>query len=173
MNPSSVRRVDDIPAVSNVAFKYADLAIDDAASSPDTLAFLTSGTTEGRERRGRHIVPQPEIYRASALAHLRAMLFPDDRRLAMLAIHPGADAMAESSLARMISWCVEEFGRRANNSWQHRALASIPARRFGFLPTPKQSANRYAFWAPRPRLRRSVPTCASAARNIGSRMAHG
>ena len=110
VNPSSVRRVDDIPAVSNVAFKYADLAIDDAASSPGTLAFLTSGTTEGRERRGRHIVPQPEIYRASALAHLRAMLFPDDRRLAMLAIHPGADAMPESSLARMISWCVEEFG---------------------------------------------------------------
>ena len=110
VNPSAVRRVDDIPAVSNVAFKYADLSIDDAASSPGALVFLTSGTTEGRERRGRHIVPRPEIYRVSALAHLRAMLFPDERPLAMLALHPGADAMSESSLARMIGWCVEEFG---------------------------------------------------------------
>jgi hypothetical protein len=110
VNPSAVRNVDDIPAVSNVAFKYAELSIDDAASAPDALVFQTSGTTEGRERRGRHIVPRPEIYRASALAHLRAMLFPDDHRLSMLTIHPRADEMPESSLARMISWCVEEFG---------------------------------------------------------------
>ncbi len=114
VNPSAVGRVEDIPAVSNVAFKYADLSqdlsIDDARVSPDALVFLTSGTTAGRERRGRHIVPRPEIYRASAIAHLRKMLFPDRRPLAMLAIHPIADAMPESSLARMISWCVEEFG---------------------------------------------------------------
>src|SRR5271168_2603232 len=113
ISPSAVRRVDDIPAVSNLAFKYADLSIDDAASSPGALVFLTSGTTEGRERRGRHIVPRSEIYRASALAHLRAMLFPDERPLAMLALHPSADAMPESSLARMIGWCVEEFGTGA------------------------------------------------------------
>ena len=114
VNPTAVRRVDDVPAVSNVAFKYADLSIDDAASSPDALTFLTSGTTEGRDRRGRHIVPRPEIYRASGLAHLRAMLFPDNRRLAMLSIHPRTDEMPESSLARMIGWCVEEFGAGAS-----------------------------------------------------------
>ncbi len=113
VNPSTVRRVVDIPAVSSVAFKYADLSIDDATLSPDTLVFLTSGTTQGRERRGRHIVPNPEIYRASAIAHLRAMLFPDERCMAMLAIHPTADKMPESSLARMISWCIEEFGTGA------------------------------------------------------------
>jgi hypothetical protein len=110
VNPSAVLRVDDIPAVSNVAFKYADLATDKVSLSPDALVFLTSGTTEGRERRGRHIVPRPEVYRASALAHLGAMIFPDSRRLAMLAIHPSAEAMPESSLARMIGWCVDEFG---------------------------------------------------------------
>jgi len=109
-NPASVGRVDDIPAVSNVALKFADLASDDARSIHGALVFLTSGTTQGHERRGRHVVPRPEIYRASALAHLRRMLFPDERRMAMLAMHPTADAMPESSLARMISWCVEEFG---------------------------------------------------------------
>ena len=109
-NPATVRRLVDIPAVSNVAFKFADLSADEARLSPDALVFLTSGTTQGRERRGRHVVPRPEIYRASAIAHLRTMLFPDERRMAMLAMHPTADAMPESSLARMISWCVEEFG---------------------------------------------------------------
>jgi hypothetical protein len=112
-NPGTVRCTDDIPAVSNVAFKFADLSIDVARPSPGALVFLTSGTTQGRERRGRHVVPRPEIYRASALAHLRTMLFPDERRMAMLAMHPTADAMPESSLARMISWCVEEFGTGA------------------------------------------------------------
>src|ERR1700683_2414161 len=83
LGPDGVRSVDEVPAVSNVAFKYADLAIDGAAQSPDGSIFLTSGTTQGRTRRGHHIVARPEIYRASALSHLRAMLFADARRMAM------------------------------------------------------------------------------------------
>jgi len=114
----AVRTVDDIPAVSNVAFKYADLAADGAARAPGAAIFLTSGTTQGRERRGRHIVARPEIYRASAISHLRRMLFPDARRIAMLAMHPTADAMPESSLSAMISWSIEEFSSR------HLAAAS-------------------------------------------------
>ena len=110
VDPDAVRIVDDVPAVSNLAFKYADLAIDGAARSAEAAIYLTSGTTQGRERRGRHIVARPEIYRASAIAHLRTMLFPDARRVAILAMHPTADATAESSLAAMISWCIEEFG---------------------------------------------------------------
>jgi hypothetical protein len=110
VEPAAVRIVDDVPAVSNVAFKYADLAIEGAALSPGAAVFLTSGTTQGRERRGSHIVARPEIYRASAISHLRAMLFPDARRTAMLAIHPTSDVMPESSLSAMISWSIEEFG---------------------------------------------------------------
>jgi hypothetical protein len=110
VEPEGVRSVDEIPVVSNVAFKYADLAIDGAAQSPDAAVFLTSGTTQGQTRRGRHIVTRPEIYRASAIAHLRAMLFPDARRMAMLTMHPTADVMPESSLSAMITWCIEEFG---------------------------------------------------------------
>jgi len=112
VDPGSVRIVDDIPAVSNVAFKYADLALHGAARSADAAIFLTSGTTQGPERRGRHIVARPEIYHASAIAHLRTMLFPDACRMPILAMHPTAVAMPESSLAAMVSWCIEEFGTR-------------------------------------------------------------
>jgi Acyl-protein synthetase, LuxE len=110
VQPDAVGRVDDVPAVSNVAFKYAELAADGAEQATDAAVYLTSGTTQGRERRGRHIVGRPEIYRASAIAHLRTMLFPDARRTAILAMHPTADVMPESSLSAMISWSVEEFG---------------------------------------------------------------
>ena len=113
VDPDSVRSVDEIPAVSNVAFKYADLAAEGIAQSPDAAIFLTSGTRQGRERRGRHVVARPDVYRASAIAHLRTMLFPDARRMAILAMHPTADVMPESSLSAMISWSVEEFATGA------------------------------------------------------------
>jgi len=112
VHPDAVRNIDDVPAISNVAFKYADLASEDAGRFPGAAVFVTSGTTQGREHRGRHIVERPEIYRASAITHLRAMLFPDARRMPILAMHPTADAMPESSLATMISWCIEEFSTR-------------------------------------------------------------
>ncbi len=132
VDPGAVRMVDDVPAVSNVAFKYAELAIDGAARSAEAANFLTSGTTQGRERRGHHIVARPEIYRASAIAHLRTMLFPDVRRMAILAMHPTADAMPESSLAAMISWCVEEFGTRAHLAAASRERIDVEAAT-GFL----------------------------------------
>jgi hypothetical protein len=71
---------------------------------------MTSGTTAGRDERGRHRVPHIDIYRASALGHLRTMLFPDGAKTRMLSLHPTADRMPESSLAQMISWMIDEFG---------------------------------------------------------------
>ncbi|MGH7932718.1 MAG: hypothetical protein ACREQN_06055 [Candidatus Binataceae bacterium] len=105
-----VKYLAEIPPVSTLAFKYAKLASRAEPVTPAACLFLTSGTTIGRNQRGRHLVLRPEIYRASATGHLKAMLFPDGRRTAMLALHPTADRMPESSLSRMISWCIEEFG---------------------------------------------------------------
>jgi len=104
----SISRVEDIPPVSTLAFKYVRLAGDQLNAGEKI--FFTSGTTIGRSERGTHIVGHPEIYRASALAHLRTMMFPDGRKMRILAIHPTADRMPESSLSQMISWCIEEFG---------------------------------------------------------------
>jgi hypothetical protein len=114
IEPAMVQRIHDIPAVSNVAFKHVDLSDELIGQSGEALTFLTSGRTQGRDRRGRHKVPRPEIYRASAIAHLRTMLFPDVRKTAMLALHPIAETMPESSLATMISWCIAEFGNGTN-----------------------------------------------------------
>jgi len=37
-------------------------------------------------------------------------MFPDRRKMRILAMHPTADRMPESSLSQMITWCIEEFG---------------------------------------------------------------
>jgi hypothetical protein len=100
-------RLQDIPPVSTIAFKYARLAGEAVAGEK---IFLTSGTTISRTERGAQIVARPEVYRASALAQLRRMMFPDGRKMRILAMHPAADEMPESSLSQMITWCIEAFG---------------------------------------------------------------
>jgi hypothetical protein len=110
VDPARVERIDAIPAVSTLAFKYAQLESQADDASAKSRLFLTSGTTIGPAERGRHLILRPEIYRASAIGQLRRMFFPDDTRLAMLALHPTAERMPESSLSQMITWCLGEFG---------------------------------------------------------------
>jgi len=111
VHPSEVNSLDQVPALSTVAFKYAELgdAVTPSEPRPPSV-FMTSGTTAGRDERGRHRVPRLDIYRAAALGHLARMLFPDGARMEMLSLHPTADRMPESSLGQMISWMIEEFG---------------------------------------------------------------
>ena len=105
----AIQSLDQVPTISTIAFKYAELT-----NGPAERIFMTSGTSVGRDERGRHFVPRLEIYRASATAHIRRMLFPDNRRMPILAIHPTGERMPESSLGQMISWCIEDFGTERN-----------------------------------------------------------
>lgn len=111
IRPSEIISLDQVPALSTAAFKYAELSDAVTPSEPaQARVFMTSGTTAGLDERGRHRVPRLGIYRASALGHLARMLFPDGARMRMLSLHPTADRMPESSLGQMISWMIEEFG---------------------------------------------------------------
>ena len=109
-SPERAGVLDQIPAVSTVAFKYARIHNTAERESAATLTFHTSGTSKGFTERGTHRVPRPEVYRASAIGHLQRMLFPEGARIAMLALHPTADLMPESSLSTMLTWCIERFG---------------------------------------------------------------
>jgi Acyl-CoA reductase (LuxC)/Acyl-protein synthetase, LuxE len=110
IEPNAVGSLQDIPPVSTLAFKYARIENALHPESAGSHVFLTSGTSIGHSGRGHHLVPSLDIYRASAIGHLRRMMFPDQGRLAMLALHPTVERAPESSLAQMISWCIEEFG---------------------------------------------------------------
>ena len=103
--PETVTRWQDIPAVPTVVFKELDLTC-----GPPEKIFLTSGTTRGREKRGRHLVPDLSLYHASALSHFATCLLPDSRRLRMLTLIPSPDALPHSSLSQMVEWVMTELG---------------------------------------------------------------
>jgi hypothetical protein len=108
------REVDDwraIPAVPTRAFKYLDiLSVDDSVDDEDVRVFRTSGTREGSARRGRHLVPDPGLYRASLLPPFRAHLLPDGRRLPIHALLPPTRERPDSSLSTMVEVAMEELG---------------------------------------------------------------
>ncbi len=131
VGPDSPTSIDDIPAVSTLAFKYAELA---PSTVPEgALTFLTSGTTIGTSVRGRHVVPRPAAYRASALAHLGRMLFPDRVPMRILALHPTAERMPESSLSRMITWSIEEFASGQASLCAATRTSIDPAAAYSFM----------------------------------------
>ena len=103
--PETVTCWQDIPAVPTVAFKELDLTC-----GPPEKIFLTSGTTRGQEKRGRHLVPDLRLYHTSALTHFATCLFPDNRRLPMLVLIPSPEAMPNSSLTQMAEWVMADLG---------------------------------------------------------------
>ncbi|MGA2409268.1 MAG: hypothetical protein ABSG46_02625 [Candidatus Binataceae bacterium] len=125
--PASVREFQAIPIASTLAFKYACISNEADSDSASPLTFRTSGTTKGFTARGMHRVPYPQVYRASAIAHLLRMLFPDNSRMPILALHPTADRMRESSLSWMLSWCIEEFGSESSLCVANQQAVDIPA----------------------------------------------
>jgi hypothetical protein len=97
-----VGRWEEIPAVPANAFKHLELAVAEAE-----LVFLTSGTTRGAERRGRHLVPRLSLYRASLLPPFRHHLLSGAGRMPFLSLIPSAKEVPDSSLSYMVGAAAE------------------------------------------------------------------
>ncbi|MDG1960447.1 MAG: hypothetical protein P8K76_06900 [Candidatus Binatia bacterium] len=102
--PDAIEHWQDIPAVPTSAFKALDLT----CSSPERI-FLTSGTTAGKERRGRHLMPDLSLYRASALRQFRAMVLPDGAVPRIIGLMAGPETLPDSSLVQMVEWIREDL----------------------------------------------------------------
>ena len=109
VRPETVARWEDVPPVPVAAFRRAELTC-----GPPEAIFQTSGTTD-RVVRGRHLVPDLAVYRASALGAFEHFVLPDGARLAHLFLVPSPERRPDSSLARMCGWVGEAFGR--NVEW--------------------------------------------------------
>jgi Acyl-protein synthetase, LuxE len=103
--PDTVGSWRDIPAVPTDAFKEIDLAC-----GPPEKVFLTSGTSQGPSKRGRHGIPRLEIYHVSALLNFSAHLLPDLAALKMLILAGSPQIWPESSLAHMLETIRAEYG---------------------------------------------------------------
>jgi hypothetical protein len=120
-SPDSVTAWEDVPTVPTTAFKYVDLACVHPSAAEAT--YVTSGTTSGSERRGRHHVPSVALYRASAVPNLRAHLVPEDHSLTVLSLIPSPRDAPHSSLSAMMGFVAEAWGEPT--VWLGRADGTI------------------------------------------------
>lgn len=108
VSPDDAARWSDVPPVPTRAFKRLALACGD----PDDAdaVFVTSGTTGGEGRRGRHHVLDLDLYHASLLPNLEAHLLPDGLRPPIFALLPPPAEAPASSLVHMVDVAMERFG---------------------------------------------------------------
>jgi hypothetical protein len=107
-HPGGIEGWRDIPPLPTAAFKWADFTT--VPADRVRVEYRTSGTTGGRERRGRHLLPDTRLYDASLEAAFRARVLPDVDRVRILVWGPSADTAPHSSLGHMLSFCLEHFG---------------------------------------------------------------
>ncbi|MDT8435725.1 MAG: long-chain fatty acid--CoA ligase [Gemmatimonadota bacterium] len=106
--PGTVRSWRDVPPVPTAAFRAVDLVAGptDAAA----LTFLTSGTTGGAARRGRHLVLDPGLYRTSLRAAFRRFVLAGAPPVRILTLVPPPTAAPHSSLSWMLEDVRQAFG---------------------------------------------------------------
>ena len=106
--PETVAGWEDVPAVPTDAFKAAALVCGDPAGA--AAVFRTSGTTQGRERRGTHYVPDLALYDAALRAGFTAHLLPDGAHPLVLSLVPDPAGLPDSSLSHMVGEVMRDFG---------------------------------------------------------------
>jgi len=94
----------DIPPLPTRGFKEFDLW-----TAPPVRTFLTSGTSRGLDKRGRHGLPSLDLYAAAWEPAFRRHVIPDRDRMRILSLIPSEEAMPESSLSYMASRILERF----------------------------------------------------------------
>ena len=107
--PSSVCRWTEVPAVPTTAFKFIDLVAEKAE-----VVFRTSGTSLGKQRRGRHLVRSLALYRASLVPPFRKYVMADTERIRVLSLIPPPRAVPDSSLSYMVEVVVDQFATESH-----------------------------------------------------------
>ena len=111
VEPASLTRAEDIPAVPTDAFKVTRVATFEP-SDVSALTFRTSGTTIGT--RGEHVMRDAKTYDAAAIAFGRHWLARDlDKPVPVIVLGPSPERAADSSLVHMCEAFVRAFGSEA------------------------------------------------------------
>ena len=107
-DPGRIRDWREIPPVPTAAFRQVEFR---TSAGADELLFLTSGTTRGLKERGRHVVPFPELYRASLRETFRHFVLEDRQQAPLLlSLVPPFATTRDSSLAWMLDDLIDAFG---------------------------------------------------------------
>ncbi|AKU98575.1 Long-chain-fatty-acid--luciferin-component ligase [Labilithrix luteola] len=112
VDPASLSRAEDIPAVPTDAFKLTRVATFEPEET--RAVFRTSGTTQGKETRGEHAMRDPSTYDVAAVAFGRQWLVRDfardGKKVPVVVLSPPPSIASDSSLVHMCAAFVEAFG---------------------------------------------------------------
>lgn len=125
--PSSVRGWRDVTPVPTAAYRAVSLSLRGAGEP--AAVFLTSGTTGGAERRGRHPVLDLELYRASLEAAFRWHVLEGEERGRIVSLVPPFEPARESSLSWMCDAVIDRFGDARSGSVVEAELDWVAAER--------------------------------------------
>lgn len=109
IDPAKLTDPAAIPAMPTDAFRLRRIAAHPEAQ--DERCFITSGTTGGRERRGRHPMRSTRTYTHAALAWGRRMLLTDD--VAFIGLVADENAAPSSSLTFMLARFAEQLPQQS------------------------------------------------------------
>jgi acyl-protein synthetase LuxE len=102
---SSPKTWSDIPPLPARAFKEFDLW-----TAGPVRTFVTSGTTQGAEKRGRHGLPSLDLYASAWEPAFKDHVLPDRERIRILSLIPSETELPDSSLSYMAARILERFG---------------------------------------------------------------
>lgn len=125
--PPAVHGWRDVPPVPTAAFREVPLVVGEPRDA--VLEFRTSGTTRGSQRRGYHLVRDPELYRASLTATFYRFVITKAAgrgRLPIASLVPPFDQAPHSSLSWMADAVVERFGTRESECFAAGAGVDWP-----------------------------------------------
>jgi hypothetical protein len=108
--PDKIHSYREIPAVPTAVFKEMDLSC-----GPSEMIFLTSGTTQGAAKRGRHLIQDLTLYHASLKPNFAAHLLPEGQRLRILVLFASPKLMPQSSLSHMFETVIDTFGSEGSD----------------------------------------------------------
>jgi len=108
MTPEAAGDWRDVPALHTSAFKEIDLAT--VPPEEVRVEYRTSGTSRGKQKPGRHLLPDAELYDASLRPNFKAHVLADAAAMRILVFGPTARYFPHSSLGHMHSAVMEEFG---------------------------------------------------------------
>jgi hypothetical protein len=112
--PETVSHWSEIPPVPTQAFKILDLACEPLSEAQ--AIFLSSGTTQGEQRRSRHLIFNLRLYETSVLLWFEPHLLPERKPMPIAILFPPPEELPNSSLGHMLSTIAGKWGVTQNNT---------------------------------------------------------
>ncbi len=144
--PKTVSHWSEIPPVPTQAFKVLDLVCEPVSQAQ--ALFLSSGTTQGEQRRSRHFIFNLRLYETSVLRWFEPHLLPERETMPIAVLFPPPDELPNSSLGHMLATILTKWGAKKNQKGLGAGDWGLPKGLTSdwFIRNGKLLANELASW---------------------------